>query len=69
LSTESAETDPWLTVREAQQLLPVRRSWLYEHLADGRVPGTRFGRSWRIRQSVVAALAAGGIAALRTEIT
>lgn len=54
------EGDPLLTVREARERVRVGRTWLYDALNAGVVPGVRFGRRWMIRSSVVAELVRHG---------
>jgi len=40
-----------LTPTEAQRLLLVSRSWLYEAAEDGRIPSIRLGGPGRLRRS------------------
>lgn len=60
MTAVSAPDEPLITVRDATKRLNMGRSWLYESLASGRVRGVRFGRAWRIPESVVRELARNG---------
>ena len=41
----------WLTVSQTSDLMNLPRSYLYEGLKSGTVPGKKFGRFWRIPES------------------
>ena len=41
----------WLTVSQTSALMNLPRSYLYEGLKFGIVPGRKFGRFWRIPES------------------
>lgn len=58
--TSTAGEDRLMKVSEALKKLNVSRSWLYEALLKGNVTGIRYGRTWRIRESVVHGLASTG---------
>ncbi len=43
----------YLTVKEAAELLRVSTATVFRKLRSGELPATKFGRSWRIRRSVL----------------
>jgi excisionase family DNA binding protein len=47
---------------ELAELMGVCRMTVLRQIAAGRIPATKFGRSWRIRADVVRALLDGGAA-------
>jgi len=46
-----APGERWLTVSQTSDLMSLPRSFLYEGLKSGDVPGRKFGRFWRIPES------------------
>lgn len=50
--TSTPETgERWLTVAQIASRMNLPRSYLYEGLNSGEVPGRKFGRFWRIPES------------------
>ena len=43
--------EKWLTVSQTSDLMNLPRSYLYEQLKSGTIPGRKFGRFWRIPES------------------
>lgn len=48
--------NPWLKLREIQQVLNVSTYTLRHWLVTGRLPGAKIGGHWRVRRSAVLAL-------------
>lgn len=47
---EGEQNSPWLSFQEACQRLNVGERLLRRELIEGRIPGTRIGRLWRIHK-------------------
>jgi excisionase family DNA binding protein len=57
-------TDPLelLTVRELSDLLKVKKDWIYDHVARGRLPGFKIGGHLRFRRGAIEAYLATQLA-------
>lgn|GEM_PF-2344162 len=52
-----------LTSDDLAELMGVCKTTILRHIAAGKIPAAKFGRSWRIRADVVRALLESGNAA------
>jgi len=54
-----------LTAERAAEILDLNVDTVRRYLAAGRIPGTKFGKTWRIADSTVRALLEGQLQILR----
>jgi excisionase family DNA binding protein len=60
MATPHHYEEPLLTVKEAAPLLNMSCDSLYRRIKSGTIPAVKFGRSYRIRLSVVSELTGPG---------
>ena len=47
--------DEMLTIRDLAEYLKVRPQTIYRWVQNGTIPGTKFGKEWRFRKSLIEA--------------